>query len=76
MVECAKEQHQYVIRFLWSEGVKTGEIYGRMSVQYGDNCMRRREVYVWVERFGGGRRSVDNDSRSGRPTTVNSVEVK
>jgi hypothetical protein len=24
---------------LWSEGVKTGEIYGRMIVQYCDNCM-------------------------------------
>jgi hypothetical protein len=59
--------------------VKTGEIYGRMTVQYGDNCMSQRKVYERVERFGGGGwRSVDDDddARSGGSLTVTCVEVK
>jgi len=29
------EEQQSVIRFLWSEGVKSSELYRRMKVQYG-----------------------------------------
>jgi hypothetical protein len=40
---------------LWSDrSVKTSEIYGRLTVQYGDNCMSQGKVYEWVERFRGG----------------------
>jgi hypothetical protein len=34
--------------------VKTDEISGKMTVQYGDNFMRQRKVYEWVEIFRGG----------------------
>jgi hypothetical protein len=43
LIECAKER-QSVIRFLWSESVKTGDIYGTVMVQYADNCVGQREV--------------------------------
>jgi hypothetical protein len=36
-----------------------------MTDQYGDNCMKQRKVYGWVEIFIGGRRSVIDDARSG-----------
>jgi hypothetical protein len=32
-----------------SEGVKIGEIHGRMAVQHGDNCKNQKIVYEWVE---------------------------
>jgi hypothetical protein len=38
LIDCTKEQQRPVIRYLWPEGVKSGEVYVRMTVQYGDNC--------------------------------------
>jgi hypothetical protein len=47
---------------MWSEGVKTSEIYEGMTVQYGDNCMNKRKVYKLVERFRGWQTNVDDVS--------------
>jgi hypothetical protein len=59
LTECTKEERRFVI-VLWSESMKTDEIYGRMTVQYGDNCMNQRQVYEWLKWFKGGRTSVDD----------------
>jgi hypothetical protein len=32
LIECTEGEQLSVIQFLWSEGVKTGEIYWRMTV--------------------------------------------
>jgi hypothetical protein len=40
---------------VWSEGVKTGEMYGRLTAQHVDKYMRQRKVYGWVEILKGGR---------------------
>jgi hypothetical protein len=34
-----------------SEGLKTGEIHGRMAVQNGDNCKNQKKVYEWEDRL-------------------------
>jgi hypothetical protein len=54
---------------------KASDIYGRTAAQHGDNGMSQRKVHEWVERFKGGRTSVDNE-RSGWPSTVTCFEVK
>jgi hypothetical protein len=64
-----------VIRFLTSEGVKTSEIYREMTFRYGNNCMNKKKVYEWVERFIGGRISFVDDSCPGCASTVTCVEV-
>jgi len=43
------EEQRSVIRFLWSEGMKPSEIYRRMKVQCGDNCLSQGRVCEWVE---------------------------
>jgi hypothetical protein len=56
--------------------VKTGEMYGRMTVQDGDNChMSHRKFYEWVklrtkyiEKKGDYVDSVSLYSHTGRPT--------
>jgi hypothetical protein len=56
VVQCA------VICFvLWSAGVKTFEIYKRMSTQYGEQCMAQKNVYEWVNRFKHGRTTADDE---------------
>jgi len=41
---------KYVIRCLWSEGVGISDICRIMTVQYGDDCTRQRNILDWVER--------------------------
>jgi len=46
-----------------------------MLVQvYGDNAMKKTEVYKWVKRFSEGRESVTDEERSGRPATSRTEE--
>jgi hypothetical protein len=44
LVECTKEEQQNMVRFLWSEGVESSKIYGRLSHQYDETCMNERKV--------------------------------
>jgi hypothetical protein len=34
---------------LWSEAMRTCDVYGRMKDQYGDNCMSQKKIYEWVK---------------------------
>jgi hypothetical protein len=45
-----------------------------MTVQFDSNCTDQTKVYGWVERFVGGRTSVE--ARCGGLLPVNCVEVK
>ena len=55
------------VRFLVKLG-KSGKEIREMLVQvYGDNAMKKTEVYKWVKLFSEGRESVTDEERSGRP---------
>jgi transposase len=55
------------IKFLVKLG-KIGSEFIEMLVQvYGDNSMKKTSVYEWVTHFSGGRESVTDKQRSGRP---------
>jgi len=57
------------IKFLVKLG-KSGNEIKETSVQvYGNNAMKKTEVYKWVKRFPEGRESVTDEERSGRPAT-------
>jgi len=46
-----------------------------MLVQvYGDNGMKKTEVYKWVKRFSEGREIVTDEERSGQPATSRTEE--
>jgi len=42
---------------------------------YGDDAMKKTEVYKWVKRFSEGRGSVTDEERSGRPATSRTGET-
>ena len=47
-----------------------------MLVQlYGDNDMKKTEVYKWGKRFSEGRESVADEERLGRPATSRTKEI-
>jgi len=66
------EEQRGVVQFLWAEGMKPVEIHRRMLAQYGQSTMSQREGYEWVERFKSGRKRVNDEVRSGRPSTSRS----
>jgi len=41
---------------------------------FGDNAMSRSKTFLWSKRFKDGRTSVDDDERSGRPSTNTTPE--
>ena len=41
---------------------------------FGDNAMCQRKTFLWYKRFKDGRTSVDDDERSGRPSTSTAPE--
>ena len=73
---CTVEEQRSVICFLWSEGVKTSDIYRRMEVQYVDSCLSQERLYEWVERFQNGRQNVSDEHPSGRPISVATETAK
>jgi len=64
-----------VIKFLWSDGVKSSNIYGRMTGQYGGNSMNQRKFYELVDRGRLGDWCWSG-ARSGWPVTVMCAEVE
>jgi hypothetical protein len=46
------------------------EIICLMQAQYGDNCLSRRRIYEWLDRFKKGRSSsICDEEKSERPST-------
>jgi hypothetical protein len=67
--DCTIEEQRTVVRFLWTEGVKSTEIYHQMLAEYGAYTMREQKIYEWIECSKEGRKSVMDESRPGRPST-------
>lgn len=51
-------------------GMKTSEIRGRTTIQYGNNFMSQWKVYEYVRRFKEGETSFVADVHSGQSSTV------
>ena len=45
-----------------------------MQKAFGNECVSKKRIKVWYNRFKGGRTSVDSDSRSGRPSTTKTLD--
>jgi hypothetical protein len=72
LIGSIKEDQQSVIHCLGPEGLKTSEIYRRMTVQYGSNCMNQRKVLFtggWKDSKGGWKCVVD-DTCPGQSSTT------
>ena len=66
----AKCEIRAVIRYLVWKGKPPVEIFNEVKSAYGDCAMNRTSVYKWCREFKGGRTSVHDDQRSGRPSIV------
>jgi len=41
---------------------------------FGDNAMNQSKTFLWYKRFKDGQTSIDDDERSGRPSTSTTPE--
>lgn len=64
-----KLEYRSVIKFLCKEGCTATEIHLRMTNVYGSECPSYATVTRWFNEFKRGRTEIQDDQRSGRPTT-------
>jgi hypothetical protein len=58
-----------VIIFLHLKVTSPAEIHRQLVEVYGANAMSRKQVWVWCTAFDNGRTDVQDEQRSGRPST-------
>ena len=63
-----KEQ-RFAVKFSVKLGKSTTETVSMLNTAYDDVAMKRAKYFRWHKRFKNGRLSVEDDERSGRPST-------
>ena len=75
-MESAKIEYRSVIKFLLKEGCNATVIHKRLVAVYGESAPNYSTVTRWFNEFKRGRRSVEDDPRSGRPSdAVNPTSI-
>ena len=69
-----KQDQQICTKFCFQLGKTSSETIQMMQKAFGNECMSKRRIKKWYNRFKRGRTSVDSDSRSGRPSTSKSLD--
>ena len=67
-MDSLKEQ-RIAVKFCVKLGKSATETFAMLNTAYGDIAMKHTACFKWHERFKGGRQSVDDDERPGRPST-------
>ena len=63
-----KEQ-RFAVKFCVKLGKSTAETFAMLNTAYNDVAMKRATCFRWHKRFKNGRLSVEDDERSGCPST-------
>ena len=69
-----KQDQRICIKFCFQLGKTSLEIIQMMQKAFGNECMSKTRIKEWYNRFKGSRTSVDSDSRSGRPSTIKTLD--
>ena len=64
-----KIEFRAVIKFLTLKGQSPSEIETEMKIVYKDDTPSIRTIYRWYNEYKRGRQSLEDDPRSGRPST-------
>ncbi len=74
-MEDAVQNQRSIIVFLVKENVKGSEIVKRLQDVFSDQALSPACVYEWIKRIKGGRDSLEDENRSGRPATSTSESL-
>ena len=67
-------QQLVCIKFCVKNGFNGAQTLEMLKECFGNNTLTRSNVFRWHERFRSGRESVEDDERSGRPSTAKTDE--
>ncbi|KAL1139196.1 hypothetical protein AAG570_009255 [Ranatra chinensis] len=70
------EHYRNLVLFYFKKGKKAAETCRKICAVYGEDAVTERVCQKWFSRFRSGNFSVQDAPRSGRPTEINSDEVK
>jgi len=62
------------IKFLVKLGKNGPEIHQMLQQVYGEDALKEKTVFKWVQRFWEGHEDTKDDARSGRPSTSSGNE--
>ncbi|KOC62943.1 Putative uncharacterized protein FLJ37770, partial [Habropoda laboriosa] len=65
-------EQRYAVKFCVRLGKTATETYTMIKDAFGNNSMGRSSIFEWHKLFKEGREQVENDHRSGRPSTSRS----
>lgn len=64
-----KIEQRVIIKFHVKLGKSACETFSLLKSVYQESCLAQSNVYNWFKRFQDGREDVEDDPRSGRPST-------
>jgi len=70
MCKMDRNKKHVVIRYLNLKGLSAAEILGELNSVLGDNALSGATIYRWIAEFQRGRKSTEDEHRSGRPVDV------
>jgi len=62
-------EERVCVKFCFKLGKTATETWKMLQQAFGDKCMSRTQCFEWYSHFKTGRPSIDEDLRSGRPST-------
>ena len=71
----AKVEYRAVIQYLYLKGKTGKEIHGELADVYVSSAPSYAQIKFWVGEFKRGRRSLEDEARSGRPLDVTNEEM-
>ena len=63
-------EQRTIIKFYVNLGKTVNDVQDDLRAVYGDSALSRSVIYKWFRRFGEGRETVQDDTRSGRKISV------
>jgi len=63
------EEQRVCVKFCFKLGKSFTETFHMLQQAYGEDCLSRTQCHEWYQRFKSGRTSVEDDPKSGRPST-------
>ena len=71
----SKAEYRAVIRYLYLNGKTGQEIHCELTNVYGSSAPSYAQVKFWVGKFKRGRTSLEEETRSGRPSDATAEEI-